>query len=154
MDNFTDDNHNLSFVEEQRPSTDYLLRSERVKREVIQGLWRLQDLVGVVNSNNGWHDRMFRLLESGDEDAIRDHTMALLALITSEVAEAMEDIRNDKMSSEFEGTKPVGFPSELADVVIRVFDLSYMLGIDLSTEIVKKIEYNSTRGIRHGGKKL
>ena len=129
-------------------------RERRVKEEIIQGLSHLQDLVGVVNGNNGWHDRMFLLLERGDEDTIRDHTMALLALVTSEVAEAMEDVRNDKMSSEFEGAKPVGFPSELAEVVIRVFDLSYMLGIDLSTEIVNKIEYNSTRGIRHGGKKL
>ena len=146
MDNFTDDNHNLSFVEEQR--------DRRVKGGIIQGLWQLQTLVGVVNGKNGWHDRMFLLFERGDEDAIRDHTMALLALVTSEVAEAMEDVRNDKMGSELEGAKPVGFPSELADVVIRVFDLSYMLGIDLSTEIVKKVEYNSTRGIRHGGKKL
>lgn len=48
--------------------------------------------------------------------------------------------------------KPVGFPSELADIVIRVCDLAGFLGIDLETAIKDKMAYNATRPHRHGGK--
>jgi NTP pyrophosphatase (non-canonical NTP hydrolase) len=50
--------------------------------------------------------------------------------------------------------KPIGFASELADVVIRVMDLAEAMGIDLEREILLKHEYNLTREHRHGGKAL
>jgi NTP pyrophosphatase (non-canonical NTP hydrolase) len=49
--------------------------------------------------------------------------------------------------------KPEGIPSELADVVIRVFDAASQYGIDLEHEIMLKMEYNATRQHRHGGKR-
>lgn len=48
--------------------------------------------------------------------------------------------------------KPEGFGSELADIVIRVFDLAEDMGIDLATEIKRKMRYNESRPYRHGGK--
>lgn len=50
--------------------------------------------------------------------------------------------------------KPEGIPSELADIVIRVMDICGMYGIDLEKAILEKMEYNRTRPMRHGGKKL
>jgi NTP pyrophosphatase (non-canonical NTP hydrolase) len=47
----------------------------------------------------------------------------------------------------------VGFPSELADIVIRVADLAGALGIDLAEAIRIKLAFNRTRTHRHGGKK-
>lgn len=74
-----------------------------------------------------------------------------IALIHSEASEALEDYRSNNMETTFlESGKPVGFPSELADIVIRVMDLCEHLGIDLAEEIVLKHEYNKSRPFMHG----
>ena len=79
-----------------------------------------------------------------------------LMLIVSEASEALEDYREGKLlqlAFEVSG-KPIGFASELADVVIRCFDLAGALGIDLQDAIVQKHKFNKTRPYRHGGKKV
>ena len=82
-----------------------------------------------------------------------------LALIHSEVSEALEEFRSNKRLNEVtfgeddEEEKPEGFPVELADIVIRVFDLAQALNIDLGYWIARKYEYNATRKKRHGGKR-
>lgn len=75
-----------------------------------------------------------------------------LALVHSEVSEALECLRNGEISSSAPllGTKPIGFPSELADIVIRVADICGALGIDLEAEIIQKSAYNETRPAKHG----
>ena len=50
--------------------------------------------------------------------------------------------------------KPEGIPSELADIVIRVFDICGYYEIDLEAAIKEKMEYNKTRQFKHGGKKI
>ena len=64
-----------------------------------------------------------------------------LCLIHSEVSEAMEADRS--MS---EGN----IEEELADAVIRIFDLAEYLGIDLEYNIKMKHEVNKLRPIKHG----
>ncbi len=81
----------------------------------------------------------------------------LLMLVTSEVAEAFEEIRNGHAMTETyysEGGKMEGVPSELADIVIRVMDLCGYYGVDLEAAIAEKHAYNVTRPFKHGGKKL
>jgi len=77
-----------------------------------------------------------------------------LCLVHSEVSEALEDFRNGHMETTvLETGKPVGYPTELADIVIRVLDMAHAQGIDLEAEIERKMAYNRTRGHRHGGKR-
>lgn len=48
--------------------------------------------------------------------------------------------------------KPEGFLVELADAVIRIGDLVFLLGGDLQAAIAEKHEYNRTRPYKHGKK--
>ena len=50
--------------------------------------------------------------------------------------------------------KPEGVGSELADVLIRVFDIAEHYGLDMDYEVQRKMDYNETRELKHGGKKL
>lgn len=102
-----------------------------------------------------------------------------LALIASEVFEAFEDVRAGRpldknyytydgdeyvwdeenaewwtnegyVLTEVNAPKPEGVPSELADVLIRVLDLSVEWGIDIEAAVEEKLAYNATRGFKHG----
>lgn len=80
---------------------------------------------------------------------------ARLALVHSEVSEALECVRDGTVVPSVNcGGKPEGLPSELADVIIRVLDLAGSLEIDMQTAIELKHAYNATRKHRHGGKAL
>ncbi|MFH5182911.1 hypothetical protein ACHHV8_09930 [Paenibacillus sp. TAB 01] len=80
-----------------------------------------------------------------------------IALMHSELSEALEDIRNGlpvyEMHYEEDG-KPCGVPSELADVIIRIGHFCGKYGINLGEAINVKMAYNATRPHRHGGKVL
>lgn len=69
-----------------------------------------------------------------------------LCLVHSEVSEALEAYRKDLGRSCLE--------EELADIVIRVFDICGYHGFDLERAILKKNEKNEVRPYRHGGRKL
>lgn len=88
----------------------------------------------------------------------REWVIASMALLHSEVSEAVEEIRNpnqplteDRLRSD---GKPEGLPSELADVIIRACDIAETLGIDLDAAVKRKMAFNLTRPSRHGGKAL
>lgn len=81
----------------------------------------------------------------------------IIALIHSEVSEALEEYRNGRLPTEVytgNGGKPEGIPIELADVIIRIFDYCGYAGIDIDAAITQKHEFNKTRPYRHGGKKI
>lgn len=79
----------------------------------------------------------------------------------SEISEAWEAYRAGKLflpcdkaeKMQAMGLKPLScIEEELADIVIRVFDTSEALGIDIEAAVAAKHEYNMSRPIRHGGK--
>ena len=84
----------------------------------------------------------------------------LLALVHSEVSEALEEWRDNhpvteiRWESDGEYAKPVGFPVELADVLIRIADLCEGTGIDLNEALKLKNTYNAIRPWKQGDKKV
>ena len=113
---------------------------------VAAELSKLQTEIHALAKKKGWWDGF---------EATPDAIASRLALIHSEVSEALEDVREHRMGLDHEMSgKPIGFPSELADVVIRCLDLAGGLGIDLFHVVKDKHAYNKTRPHRHGGKAL
>lgn len=98
----------------------------------------LETLTRKVNDANGWTIPK----DAWDHDYI---IPTKLALIHSEVSEALEAFRKRDFDN---------FSEELADIIIRIFDLSSALGIDSQGEVDKKLMKNSKRGFKHGNKKV
>lgn len=73
----------------------------------------------------GWHNKT---------------TLEALALVASEVGEAINECRNEKPTE--------AFGEELADIVLRVLDIAHWQGIDLEQKILAKMEKNELRGTR------
>ena len=115
--------------------------------------------VYACNVANGWFeaDRSF-----GDD----------IALLHSEVSEMLEEHRDGCNVTIFEHKidgrvvrgieqyvngvlgKPVGVPSEAADILVRLLDTCKRHDIDLFHEFRQKLDFNWTRGHKHGGKAL
>lgn len=111
----------------------------------------LCDYAHKMAREKGWYDADDTI---GDSGFPKRNVGELLALIHSEVSEALEAYRRGEMTTFVSQVgKPEGFPSELADIVIRCADLAGYLGIELESEIEMKMSYNATRSHRHGGKR-
>lgn len=96
--------------------------------------------------------------EKGWWDSPDRNIPELLALIHSEVSEALEAYRDvgieqlDKVWYENSDTKPEGFVIELADVLIRIADLCGEFKLDMESALTEKMTFNKTRPYRHGNK--
>jgi NTP pyrophosphatase (non-canonical NTP hydrolase) len=73
----------------------------------------------------GWHNKS--VLEA-------------LALVASEVGEAINECRQEEPSP--------AFKEELADIVLRVLDIAHWQGINMEETILQKMEINKVRGTR------
>lgn len=66
-----------------------------------------------------------------------------LALIHSELSEALEGHRKNKMDDHLPHRKAVEV--EFADALIRIFSLAEWMGLDLSGAMMEKLAYNRQR---------
>lgn len=99
---------------------------------VINGLAR------AVHRNNKkwWTD-----LKTGEP--LKRNVGEMLMLVVSEIAEAMEGHRKNLNDDHLPGRSMLEV--ELADAVIRVFDLAAGLGLDLGGAFAEKMAYNLSR---------
>lgn len=67
--------------------------------------------------------------------------VVVLALIGTEVSEAIQEVRKGNQSA---------LREELADIVLRVLDFSGALGFDLLEEVERKHQINKERPRKHG----
>lgn len=137
----------------------------------------LQALAYKQSADKGFHDN-----EPTEGRALMSLNAERIALMHSELSEALEELRGGKAPNETyyaepklpytlvaeagyheakaiidrnnEGKpkKPEGVPSEMADVVIRVLDFCGANNIDLESMITEKLAYNATRAQFHGKK--
>ena len=110
---------------------------ETLQRKIHQG-----------NVDAGWWTDLDTLQSLVEECRIRTRfgkalVAEKLALIHSEVSEAMEASRKNLMDDKLPHRK--GIEVELADAVIRILDLAGALELDLAGAIQEKLMYNQTR---------
>jgi NTP pyrophosphatase (non-canonical NTP hydrolase) len=99
----------------------------------------LQFMCHIASLKAGWwHD-----INTGDPLDPKSKVPEKLMLTVSELAEAMEAHRKDLMDDKIVHRK--GLEVELADALIRIFDLGGALGFDLGAAISEKMEFNANR---------
>jgi len=116
----------VKVVEQPEPEVDYAALETRV----------LDAMCERINTDNvaaGWWDQMDNPLVVPTK----------IALIISECVEALEGHRRGLMDDKLTDETMIGV--ELADVLIRVFDLCGFLNINVGTLLAKKAAYNATR---------
>jgi NTP pyrophosphatase (non-canonical NTP hydrolase) len=76
-------------------------------------------------------------------DPLARNIPEMLCLVHSEISEALEGFRKDLMDDHIPDRKM--FEVELADTLIRIFDLAGYQGLDLGGALIEKLEYNASR---------
>ena len=95
-------------------------------------------------------DDVFQAMEAnGFWSGPQDSTPAKIALIHSELSEALEadrkNIESDDKVPDF-----TGLEAELADTLIRIYDLAGRNNLRLGEALVAKMAYNLGRPFKHG----
>lgn len=109
---------------------------------VAFGLSGLNDLSHFIHRQNvlaGWWTN----IQTGESIVETRNVGEILMLIVSEIAEAMEGHRKGLMDDKLPHRPMIEV--ELADALIRIFDLAGAKGYDLTGAVHEKMIYNATR---------
>ncbi|MND16972.1 hypothetical protein D3C77_04680 [compost metagenome] len=104
-------------------------------RSVQGGLELSQSLCHELATRSGWW--------AGKDPHDPEQGAVKIALMHSELSEALEGIRKDTMDDHLPHRKSVEV--ELADAVIRIFDYAGARGLDVAGAMIEKLAYNQQR---------
>lgn len=108
--------------------------------EATDGLAVAQQLCHFLAAHSGWWTDM----KTGQPFTLEQVNIPeKLCLIHSEISEAMEGHRKDLMDDKLPHRKMLEV--ELADALIRIFDLAGFLNLDLAGATVEKLAFNQQR---------
>lgn len=117
------------------------------------GFEHLQAIVHKTATDAGWYN------DPTTGAPITRNIGEVIALMHSELSEALEAARKDLMDDKLTHRK--GIEVEFADCVIRIMDTAAALGLDLAGAILEKNEFNRNRAghklenrAKAGGKKF
>jgi NTP pyrophosphatase (non-canonical NTP hydrolase) len=113
------------------------LAYKTAKLAIVYNISQLEQVCGVDAAAAGWY---FNPKTNMYEDR---NLGEVIALIHSELSEALEAARKDLPSDKIPGYS--GLEEELADAIIRILDLSYHLNLRLGEAFAAKIEFNRNR---------
>lgn len=111
-----------------------------------QALNALSEMIHARNVEAGWWTDINTGQDLRGKDELgrdRRNVPELLCLVHSEVSEAMEGYRKNRMDDKL--TSRTMFEVELADVFIRIFDIAGAHNLDLSGAVFEKLTFNKTR---------
>lgn len=113
---------------------------EMINEEFVSGSTKLADYCHQQSLDAGWWNSP----ETGAPHELTPERFAQkLCLIHSEISEAMEGHRKSLMDDKLPHREMVEV--ELADAVIRIYDLAGRAGYDVIGAMVEKLEYNAHR---------
>ena len=117
-----------------------LLFAGSTAQQILDGLTESQLLCHGLAARSGWWASR---LTGKPLDRSQINVGEKLMLIVSEVAEAMEGDRKDLMDDKLPHRKMIEV--ELADALIRIFDLAGFLQLDLAGATIEKLAFNQVR---------
>jgi NTP pyrophosphatase (non-canonical NTP hydrolase) len=111
---------------------------DRFTKEVITGGIKcaMMECHEAARGAGWWHD-----INTGQP--LKRNAGELIALMHSELSEALEALRKDAMDDKLPHRK--GVEVELADTIIRIFDFAGGFDLDLAGALVEKLQYNAQR---------
>ena len=113
------------------------MRHMRMEADILQGFKSAQQLLHDTARKAGWYHNP----ETGEP--VNRNFGEVIALMHSELSEALEAYRKDKLDDHLPDR--LGVEVELADCIIRILDTAEYLGLDIGDAILAKNRYNEQR---------